>query len=367
MTCPQCGLELPPNLLVCPSCRALVHAAELKTLAAQAEAATRAGNYSDALVHWRRALELLPPASAQYGVINVKISELVQRLEGPTAAEVPQKPKWANKGGALGALGLLLWKFSSIALFILTKAKLLLLGFTKAGTVLSMLLSIWVYSLALGWPFAIGFVLSIYVHEMGHVFQLQRYGIKATAPMFIPFLGAMIRLKQYPANPHEEARVGLAGPVWGLATAGICYAAYLATGMEILAALAQTGAAINLFNLIPVWQLDGSHAFKALSRVERIGITALAGAMWVVSEEGLLLLIGIVAVFRCFQKDAPVKRDLPIVAEFAFLIVTLSLLTTIPVNISRRAPPAIESVAAISTSVENRTFAEARPGVSSRV
>src|ERR1051325_6195485 len=111
MTCPQCGAEIPANVLVCPSCRGLVHAAEWKTLAANAEAATAAGNFSEALVHWRRALELLSPTSAQYGVINVKIMELVQRLERPTGKEIPQKPKWANKGGVAGAIGLLVWKF----------------------------------------------------------------------------------------------------------------------------------------------------------------------------------------------------------------------------------------------------------------
>jgi Zn-dependent protease len=356
MTCPQCGVEIPPNVLVCPSCRALVHAAELKTLAANAEAATAAGNYSDALVYWRRALELLPPASAQYGVINVKIGDLVQRLENPTAAELPKKPKWANKGGMVGALGLLLWKFKFIALFLLTKAKLLLLGLSKAGTVLSMLVSIWFYSLAFGWPFAVGFVLSIYVHEMGHVYQLTRYGIKATAPMFIPGLGALIRLKQYPANPHEEARVGLAGPVWGLATAGACYAAYLATNLDLLAALAKTGAWLNMFNLIPVWQLDGSHAFKALSRFERIGVAVIALAMWALTEQGLLLLIVIVAAFRCFQKGAPEKRDFAISTEFAFLILTLSLLSTIQADAPGRPQPVVEGVAAISK-IESRRFA----------
>src|SRR5687767_2755192 len=99
MTCPQCGVELAPSLLVCPSCHALVHAAELKTLAASADAATAAGNLTGALEHWRRALELLPPTTAQYAVINVKINELVQRLERPTAAEIPKKPKWAGKVG----------------------------------------------------------------------------------------------------------------------------------------------------------------------------------------------------------------------------------------------------------------------------
>ena len=349
MTCPQCSAEIPETLLVCPNCRGLIHAAELKSVAAQAEAATADGKYSDALVHWRRALELLPPNSAQYGVINARISDLVQRLEGPTRAEIPKKPKWANAAGTLGVIGLLLWKFKFVVVFLLTKAKLLLLGLTKASTFFSMLLSIGVYWSIWGWKFALGFVLSIYVHEMGHVYQLRRYGIKATAPMFIPFLGAQIRLKQYPANPHEEARVGLAGPVWGLATAGVCYAIHLLTQSQIFAAIAQVGAYVNLFNLLPVWQLDGSHAFKALSKWERAGIATIMGIMYFVTTEGLLIILMLVAAFRVFQKDAPQERNLPIFTEFAFLLVTLGLLTEIPVRVDRGARRQ-------ATAVESRTF-----------
>jgi Zn-dependent protease len=353
MTCPQCGVEIPPNTLACPSCHALIHAAELKDVATKAEAATAARNYSEALVHWRRALELLPPNSAQSLAINAKVSDLVQRLDNPTIGEVAKKPNWANRAGVLGVIGMFLWKFKFITIFVLTKAKLLLLGLTKASTFFSMLLSLGVYWSIWGWKLALGLVVSIYIHEMGHVYQLTRYGIKATAPMFIPGLGARIRLQQYPTNPHEDARVGLAGPVWGLFAAGASYVIHLATGYQIFAAIAQWGAIINLFNLLPVWSLDGSHAFSALSRNERAGIAALMLVMWGITEQAWLVILAVVAGFRTFGKDAPQKRDLPIFAEFAFLVITLSLLTTIPVRVERR--PQV----AISTPSEPRTSAEA--------
>jgi hypothetical protein len=121
---------------------------------------------------------------------------------------------------------------------------------------------------------------------------------------------------------------------------------------------------MNLFNLLPVWQLDGSHAFRALSKLERAGIAALMLGMFVITQEGLLLLLLIVAVFRCFEKTAPLKRDLPIFTEFAFLVITLSLLTEIPVNTERK-QPMIEGVA-ITSAAGSRTFAESaeswRPG-----
>lgn len=333
MTCGKCGAEFAPGLLLCPSCHALVHADELKGLATDAETQTRAGDWTKALEFWRRALELLPAGSAQHTAITQKIGELVRRIDesGGLAREAPKKPKWAQAGTALGVIGLLLWKFKFLLVFLLTKAKVLLLGLTKASTFFSMLLAVGVYWSIWGWKFALGVVLSIYVHEMGHVYRLSRYGIKATAPMFIPGFGAVIRQKQYPASPHEDARVGLAGPLWGLVGCGVTYAIHLATKLEIFAAIAQFAAWINLFNLLPVWQLDGSHAFRALSRMERGIIAALMWGLWIYTEEGLLVLLALVATFRAFSKNAPLERDNAILTEFGFILITLSLLSQIEV------------------------------------
>ena len=333
MTCPQCGADLAPNSLVCPACHALVYARELKNTAAAAESAAGAGHFSEALAHWRRALELLPPNSSQHTAVLGKIEQLVRRVDLPEGKPAsPSKAQWAKAGGVLAAVGLLLWKLKFLVIFLLTKAKLLLLGLTKASTFFSMLLSVGAYWTLWGWKFAFGVVLSIYVHEMGHVMMLRRYGIPATAPMFIPGLGAMIRLKQYPANVYEDARVGLAGPIWGLGAALASYLIYLGTGATIFAAIAKFGAWINLFNLLPVWQLDGSHAFKALTKIERGGIAALMLLTWVTSHEGLLLILGAVALFRSFSPNAAKERDLTIFLQFAFLIITLTLLSSIPVE-----------------------------------
>lgn len=345
MTCTQCGAEGAPNLLACPSCHALFYAEELRKLATGAEAATAGGAFSDALAQWRRALELLPPDSSQHAVIRKKMEQLVRQVDaGGEPAKAQSKFKWAGKGGALVVAGLLLWKFKFLLVFVLTKAKLLLLGLTKASTFFSMLLSVGVYWSLWGWKFAVGLVLSIYVHEMGHVWMLRRYGIRATAPMFIPGIGALIRLKQYPASPHEDARVGLAGPIWGLGAAVASYLIHLATGAQIFAAIAQFGAWMNLFNLLPLFQLDGSHAFRALTKWERAGITALMIVLWITTHEGLLLILGVVAGFRIFQKDAPVQRDNSILLQFAFLLLTLALLSKIPVK-TQPQQPLIQTVA----------------------
>src|SRR6266702_3747604 len=215
LACPQCGTQIAPALLACPSCQRLVHSDALKRLAAEAERSAHAGDMSAALAAWRQARELLPPDATQHTVVSARILELSRALDSRPAATKHGSP-WGKGAAGVGAVGALLAKFKFVLLFVLTKAKFLLLGLTKGGTFLSMLLSAGLYWTIWGWKFAFGLVLSIYIHEMGHVQALQRYGIKATAPMFIPGFGAVIRLKQYPADAREDARVGLAGPLCGL-------------------------------------------------------------------------------------------------------------------------------------------------------
>ena len=330
LACPQCGTQIAPALLACPSCHHLVHSDALKRLAAEAERTAQAGDMSAALAAWRQALELLPPDSTQHKVISARILDLSRALDSQPAAPKAGSP-WGKGAAGVGALGALLVKFKFVLLFVLTKAKLLLLGLTKGGTFLSMLLSAGLYWTIWGWKFAFGLVLSIYIHEMGHVQALQRYGIKATAPMFIPGFGAVIRLKQYPADAREDARVGLAGPLWGLGAALTAYVVYRATGVGVWGAIAHMGALVNLFNLLPVWQLDGARGFRALSRPQRwIGVAVIA-AMWFVTSEGLLVLLGLAAAATAALGRAAEQADHPALLRYAFLVGVLSLMTRLAV------------------------------------
>jgi Zn-dependent protease len=119
------------------------------------------------------------------------------------------------------------------------------------GTAATALVSIGAYSLLVGWVFAAGFVALLFVHEMGHVVRLRREGIKAGAPMFFPFLGAVISAKSPGESALAQARVGLARPVLGTAGAGAVALLALITHSRLLYALAYTGFFLNLFNLIP--------------------------------------------------------------------------------------------------------------------
>ena len=170
-------------------------------------------------------------------------------------------PRWRRWLGPLAVVGALLLKFGAKAkalLFLLPKLKL----FTTSA---SMLVSIGAYALIWGWKFAVGFVLLLLIHEMGHVLQLRREGIPASAPMFIPFLGALVAMRELPKDAAAEARVGLAGPVLGSLGALLPLGIYALTGDELFKALAFVGFFLNLFNLLPVLPLDGGRAMAALS------------------------------------------------------------------------------------------------------
>ena len=171
---------------------------------------------------------------------------------------MPERKPLRNRfGGAIAALAVLLGKFKAV-LLLLPKLKVL-------STSATMLVSVSAYALIWGWTFAVGFVLLLFVHEMGHVVQLRREGIKATAPLFIPFMGAFVGMKQMPQNAAAEARVGLAGPILGSLAALVPFAIWKATGNTFWEALAFTGFFLNLFNLLPVLPLDGGRAMAALS------------------------------------------------------------------------------------------------------
>jgi Zn-dependent protease len=167
----------------------------------------------------------------------------------------------------LVALAVVLAKAKAL-IFLLPKLKLL----TTFG---SMLVSIAAYGLLFGLPFAAGFVLLLLLHEIGHVIQLRREGIKASAPMFIPFLGAVISAKSMGKDAAAEARVGLAGPVLGTLASLVPLAVWLLTGSDFWRALAYIGFVLNLFNLLPVVPLDGGRAMAALSPT--VWLLGLAG------------------------------------------------------------------------------------------
>ena len=230
----------------------------------------------------------------------------------------------------LAAVGLLLAKFKGLALLLL-KIKFL-------GTALTMLVSIGAYALLFPVWFAVGIVVLIWVHEMGHVLQLRREGIPASAPMFIPFLGAFVAMKQMPKDAMAEARVGLAGPVLGTLGGLAALGLYALTGDHLFLGLAYFDFIINLFNLAPLLPLDGGRAVGAMSLVFQVlGLVVMVGLFFVAPIMALIALLGLPELWHRWKTrntpegrayyDLPRRQRVAVGVVYVGLIVVLGLLT----------------------------------------
>jgi Zn-dependent protease len=294
---------------------------KLKSLAASADAATAAGDLSGARERWQQALRFLPRDSKQFTTITARVDDLTKRIEAtsppaPSASRAnPDHPAWRRALGAIAAGALLL----------LGKLKFLLLGLTKASTFFSMFAFFGVYWSIYGWPLALGFVVSIYIHEMGHVSVLRKLGIGAGAPLFIPGVGALVMLKEHPADAHIDAEIGLAGPIWGLGAGLAAMGVFMATRIPIWAAIAHITGFINLFNLTPVWQLDGSRGFHALNRAQRWAVVGALAIAYLLTNQKMLVIVAIVAVWRAVQKEQG-PGDTKAFGKFVLLVGALAWL-----------------------------------------
>jgi Zn-dependent protease len=268
----------------------------------------------------------LPPASP---------TPAYEPAPAPPSPE-PERPAWRRLLAPVAGALFLVIKFAAklkALLLLLPKIKLL----TTSAT---MLVSIGAYSLIWGWKFAVGFVLLLLVHEMGHVIQLRREGIKASAPMFIPFLGAVVAAKSLGDNALAEARVGLAGPILGTLGTAVLVPIAFVTDSELLQALAFTGFFLNLFNLAPVLPLDGGRAMAAMAPwMWFVGFGVLVGATVAFPNPImiLILLLGGMETWRRWklrrsgdesQQEyyrVPPRARLAVAAVYVALIVVLAV------------------------------------------
>jgi len=247
----------------------------------------------------------------------------------------PSEPRSrVGRGVAFGAVG-------GGLLFVLGKAKLLglLAGVFKFKTLATMLLSIGAYAIEWGWAFAAGFVLLIFVHEMGHAVALRREGIPAGAPVFIPFVGAFVAMQGQPRDAGVEARVAMAGPVTGSLAAWLVLAAGLAWPQPLLVALGHAAVLLNLFNLVPVPPLDGGRIAGAFTRTFWVIGYAVGAVALLLTRSPLLLIVLIVGLFTLVRRwrdpvpggDAlPPRQRATIALAYAALVV--ALLVTLPLH-----------------------------------
>lgn len=221
------------------------------------------------------------------------------------------------------------------------KAILALLITGKLGKFLvtggTMLLSVFTYAIVYGWWYAVGFVGLLFTHEMGHFLAARQRGLNVGAPMFIPFVGAWIALKDQPLDAETEAYIGIAGPMLGSAAAFVCYLLARDSGSSLLLALAYAGFVLNLFNLIPITPLDGGRIVSVVSpRIWLLGIPMLVGLFfWIQSP--LLLLIAIVAIPQAWSalrdrnvmESAYYRASAKVRFQYAFQYLVLAVILSV--------------------------------------
>lgn len=195
------------------------------------------------------------------------------------------------------------WGLPLIFLFGKLKWVAALFKFTKLSTLASMFIAVWVYAQIWGVPFAVGFILLIYIHEMGHALMMNRLGIKAGAPIFIPFVGAIIAMKELPRNAYNESLIAAGGPVLGTIGATVCLIIAWQVNSNFFYALASVGFMINLFNMLPISPLDGGRMTGVISKNIKIIGLIVGGFVFYKTSSPILLIILAFGVYSLFKKD----------------------------------------------------------------
>jgi Zn-dependent protease len=197
-------------------------------------------------------------------------------------------PQQNNRSGLMGGLisaAFAVWAVVKYGLLFLVKIP----AFLTLG---SALVSFGAYALLRGPEFAAALIVMLFVHEMGHVVEIRRQGMHATAPVFIPFLGAAIFQRQHPTTAVKQAQIGIAGPIAGTIGASAAFVLFNATHDPIFLLAALLGFFLNLLNLLPVWQLDGAWILAPVSPwFQVLGLAAIAAAVFFFHIASFLLII----------------------------------------------------------------------------
>jgi Zn-dependent protease len=241
--------------------------------------------------------------------------------------------------GLLGVIGALLLKFKFIIILVLSKLKylLVLLKFSKfSSTFISMFITIFIYAKLYGFYFGIGFVTLILVHEIGHYVVAKYLNLNVSGPVFIPFIGALISMKETPKDAVVEAKIAFGGPILGSFASFICLYIGLEFELQLLLALSYMGFFINIFNLIPIIPMDGGRIVKAISpKIWFIGIPILIILMITYFSPIMLLIIimGIYEVVNYFKNKNSEYYNVPTKLRTIFSITYISLISALTASI----------------------------------
>ena len=316
--CPNCSHWLPDGTLACPDCQTLTYGRFLSELAGSAQQMEQEGRWQEARERWNSTLQWLPGDTQQAASIQQHIAGIDTRLN----KEQTQRDRWTRRLGPFAPIALFLLKAKS-AVFLLFKLKFFFGLITFFG----------LYWAMFGFKFALGFTACIFIHEMGHFVEVKRRGLRADLPMFFPGLGAYVRWYNQGVSREGLAAIALTGPLFGLAAALACFGLYEYTHSSLMLVLANVGAWINVFNLMPlmIFGLDGAQASYALTGLQRMLIAATCVVFFVLTygngnPQWVLLAVGLMMGWRSLAKDVPEKQETKSFAYFLGLVLALGML-----------------------------------------
>jgi Zn-dependent protease len=274
----------------------------------------------------------IPPQTGQY---------IPPPSYGTTSDIPPESPHHYSSAPQQNNRGALSWLASgALAVWAVVKYGLIFLVKIPAlATLASALISLGAYSLLYGPWTGVALVAMLFVHEMGHVLEIRRQGMRATAPIFIPFLGAAIFQRQHPTDAVKQAQIGIAGPIAGTLGATVAFVLFTATQNPVFLIAALIGFLLNLLNLIPVWQLDGAWILAPVSPWFQVfGLAAVAASVFIFHFASFLLII--IAVFGIrtmmagfrnannpYYKSVPTNARLALGAAWLGLVLYLGVMS----------------------------------------
>jgi Zn-dependent protease len=253
----------------------------------------------------------------------------------PVTADIPPQspyhssptPSGRRNTGLLGGIG-------AVLLGLVTKGGYLLALLFKipaAATLISALISFGGYALLRGPQFAAALITMLFIHEMGHVVEIRRQGMQATAPIFIPFLGAAIFQRSHPTTALKQAQIGIAGPIAGTIGATVAFALYVATQNDVFLLAAWLGFFLNLLNMIPIWQLDGAWVLAPVSPWFTVAafVAIAAAAIFLHFVSILLIIVAVLGIPTLLQRfrdsNNPYYTSVPVQARWALGLAWLAL------------------------------------------
>jgi len=291
-----------------------VHSEQLDQLASEAKALEAKRDYRQARERWLMGLPLLPSNSRQAAWIQNHTRSLDAVAEN--SQPQPSENKWAEKLGPVGPLAVLL-----------AKGKFLLGTVFKLKFLLSFVAFFGFYWAAFGVKFGLGFAALILIHEMGHFIDIKRRGLPADMPVFLPGFGAYVRWQALGVPIETQASISLAGPLAGFFASVACALMWNQTHDSLWAALAYSGAWLNVLNLIPVWMLDGGHAARALSKTQRLILLMACLGLWWALGENLFLVVAMGAGYQAFfAGDLPARPNSTTIVYFIAVLTALGVI-----------------------------------------